>query len=83
MVKNVTNPLSDTMVINVPWWYWIWNAKRMARIRAYTSLGGLPPSKWEFPFLPKFIQSMTEGKAEVMIERARSSRRCVFHVLSS
>ena len=81
MVKNVTNPRSDSRVINVPWCYWIRNAKRMARIRAYTSLGGLPPSKWGV--FPKFIQSMTEGKAEVMIERARSSRRCVFHVLCS
>ena len=41
----------------LPWCDWIWNAQRMTHICAYTSLGGLQLSKWEFPFLPKSIKN--------------------------
>ena len=44
-----------TRFTNVPWCSWIWNAQHMTHNCAYTSLGGLHPSRWEFPFLQKSI----------------------------
>ena len=51
VVQNVTN-LRSSMCPGV---IGIWNAQRMTHICAYTSLGGLQPSKWKFPFLPQSI----------------------------
>ena len=53
-----------TRVINVPWCNWIWNAQRMTHICAYTSLGGLQPSKWKFPFLPQSINDRGTSRSD-------------------
>ena len=53
-----------TRVINVPWSHWIWNAQRMTHICAYTSLGGLQPSKWKFPFLPQSINDWGTSRSD-------------------
>ena len=46
------------------WCYWIWHAQRMTHICAYTSLGGLHPSKWELPFLPKSVRDRGESRSD-------------------
>ena len=77
-VKNVTNLRSSTRVINVAWCDWTWNAQRTTHICAYTSLGGLQPSKWKFPFLPKSINdggtSRNDDRTLTVNAKVRSSR---------
>ena len=46
------------------WCNRIWNAQCMTHISEYTSLGGLQPSKWEFPFLPKSINDCETGRSD-------------------
>ena len=75
-VKNITSVRSGTRVINVPWCHWIWNVQRMTHICPTLLL--VVSSRQSGSFHSSQSPSMTEGKAEVMIERARSGRTCVF-----
>ena len=60
----------STRVTNVPRCDGIWNVQRITHICAYTSLGGLQPSRWGV-----LTESMTERQAQATVNaKVRSSR---------
>ena len=71
MVKNVTIVRSGTRVINVPWCPWIWHAKRMT-LFAHTLLLVASSRQSGSVLSSQRVSPRLKGKAEVMIERARS-----------